>query len=141
MVSGPPRIVGAAAVPDRTAGQPSCTDIDLDATVAELDALGQGTRLRIIELVVNAGPSGMAAGEIARILGVRPSTLSHHLLKLKGVGLVTAKRDGKSIRYSAASERTQLLLDRVEGRIRPRLVAVNDGVAPLPDVQHASTVA
>ena len=75
----------------------------MDETQA-LDALGalsQETRLRIVRLLVTAGPDGMAAGAIGETLSATSSRLSFHLAHLEAAGLVQSRRDGRSIRYSA----------------------------------------
>jgi arsenate reductase len=65
-----------------------------------LAALAQETRLRLVRLLMAEGPSGLAAGEIARRLDVAPSTLSFHLAALDRAGLIVASRQGRSIRYA-----------------------------------------
>ena len=67
-----------------------------------LSALSQETRLRIIRLLVTAGPEGMAAGAIGDALGAASSRLSFHLTHLEHAGLVQSRREGRSIRYTAA---------------------------------------
>ena len=64
-------------------------------------ALSQATRLRIVRLLVKAGPDGMAAGEIANDIGVSASNMSFHLKELEHAGLAMARRDARSIVYSA----------------------------------------
>ena len=70
--------------------------------VAALSALAHEGRLSIFRLLVQAGQDGMAAGEIARATGALPNTLSSNLNILSGAGLVTSRRDGRSIIYVAA---------------------------------------
>jgi DNA-binding transcriptional ArsR family regulator len=67
-----------------------------------LGALSQETRLRIVRLLVTAGPDGMAAGAIGEAMNATSSRLSFHLTHLEHAGLVQSRRDGRSIRYSAA---------------------------------------
>jgi len=69
--------------------------------VRALAALAQETRLAIFRLLVEAGPTGIAAGEIASSLGVSPTNLSFHLKELSNAGLARAKQDGRYIFYSA----------------------------------------
>ncbi|MEX0589854.1 MAG: metalloregulator ArsR/SmtB family transcription factor [Xanthobacteraceae bacterium] len=64
-------------------------------------ALAQDTRLAILRLLVRAGPAGFAAGAIADEVGVSPSNLSFHLKELERAGLVDARREARSIIYSA----------------------------------------
>src|SRR5690348_16494896 len=67
-------------------------------------ALGAEPRLQILRLLLAAHPDGMVAGEVQDELGIPASTLSHHLEKLKQVGLVTVRRDGTYLWYSADTE-------------------------------------
>lgn len=66
-----------------------------------LSALAQETRLSVYRLLVQRGPSGMAAGEIAAALDLAPATLSFHLKELAHAGLVAARQEGRFIFYSA----------------------------------------
>ena len=65
--------------------------------VAALSALAHEGRLSIFRLLVQAGQGGMAAGDIARSTGALPNTLSSNLNILSSAGLVTSRRDGRSI--------------------------------------------
>ncbi len=73
-------------------------------TIDALQALAQEHRLAAFRLLVEAGPQGIAAGEIARALGVAPATLSFHLNQLAQAGLVGSRRNGRSIIYAADFE-------------------------------------
>ena len=66
-----------------------------------LAALGSEPRLRIVRLLLAAHPEGLVVGEIGSELGIPPSTLSHHLDKLKNEGLVTVRRESTFLRYTA----------------------------------------
>lgn len=79
-------------------------------TLAALSALAQDTRLDVFRLLVKAGPEGLAAGEIATALDVRPNTLSNNLNILSAAGLVRSAREGRSIRYFARMETMRALL-------------------------------
>lgn len=72
--------------------------------VEALQALAQETRLTAFRLLVEAGPEGVAAGEIARALDVAPPTLSFHLSALVHAGLVVSRRDGRQVIYAAEFE-------------------------------------
>jgi ArsR family transcriptional regulator len=72
----------------------------IDAVNA-LAALAQDTRLGVFRLLVQQGPSGMAAGEVAERLGIAPATLSFHLKELAHAGLVTARQAGRFVFYAA----------------------------------------
>lgn len=73
-------------------------------------ALGNERRLHVLRLLIEAGPTGVAAGEIARRLGVLQNTLSSCLSVLSHAGLVLSRREGRSIVYSAAYPRINDLL-------------------------------
>ncbi len=64
-------------------------------------ALSQETRLKLLRLLVVAGPDGVAAGSLAEQVDVSPSNVSFHLKELERAGLVAARRDSRSILYSA----------------------------------------
>ena len=71
--------------------------------LAAFDALSQETRLRIIRLLVKAGRSGLPAGAIGEAMdGASSSRMSFHLSHLEQSGLVTSRREGRSIFYIAA---------------------------------------
>ncbi len=72
--------------------------------VAALAALAQDNRLDIFRLLVQAGPDGMAAGQVADKLGLAPNTLTFHFDRLRVAGLVTVRRDGRSMIYAARFE-------------------------------------
>jgi ArsR family transcriptional regulator, arsenate/arsenite/antimonite-responsive transcriptional repressor len=69
--------------------------------VLALEALAQESRLGIFRLLVEAGPAGIAAGEIAAQMGLPNPTLSFHLSQLRNAGLIEQRRDGRSLIYSA----------------------------------------
>jgi ArsR family transcriptional regulator len=73
-------------------------------------AMGTGPRLRIMRLLLSAYPDGMIVGDVGSELGIPASTLSHHLEKLKNEELVTVRRDGTFLWYSANTEVLQQLL-------------------------------
>lgn len=75
-----------------------------------LAAMGTEPRLRIMRLLLSAHPDGMVVGEIASELEITASTLSHHLEKLKNEELVSVRREGTFLRYSANTEALQQLL-------------------------------
>ena len=67
-------------------------------------ALSQETRLRVLRILVTAGPEGIAAGSIAEKVEVSASNVSFHLKELERSGLVSQRRDSRSIVYSAGYE-------------------------------------
>jgi DNA-binding transcriptional ArsR family regulator len=75
--------------------------MDISDALASLSALAHDGRLSIFRLLVKAGAQGMAAGDIAQRLDTQPSTMSAQLLVLSNAGLVHARRNGRSIIYTA----------------------------------------
>ncbi|MGI8744449.1 MAG: ArsR/SmtB family transcription factor [Bryobacteraceae bacterium] len=73
-------------------------------------AIGTESRLRIVRLLLAAHPEGMVVGDIGNELGIPASTLSHHLEKLKNEELVSVRREGTYLWYSADTETLQKLL-------------------------------
>jgi DNA-binding transcriptional ArsR family regulator len=69
--------------------------------IAALGALAQESRLAVFRLLVQAGPSGMAASKIAEQVGIPPSSLSFHLKELTHAGLVTPTQEGRFVIYAA----------------------------------------
>ena len=78
-------------------------------------ALGQETRLDLLRVLLGAGPSGLAAGDVAARLGVAPSTLSFHLRALEQAGLIAATRQGRSLIYAAQLAPLRALLSFLAG--------------------------
>src|SRR6266700_388608 len=79
--------------------------------VAALAALAQDNRLDVFRLLVEAGPDGLPAGEVADALGLAPNTLTFHFDRLRVAGLVTVRRQGRSMIYAARFETMHALLD------------------------------
>jgi ArsR family transcriptional regulator, arsenate/arsenite/antimonite-responsive transcriptional repressor len=69
--------------------------------ITALAALAQDTRLDIYRFLVEAGPDGAPAGQIGDRLKLPSPTLSFHLAQLKHAGLVTCRRESRSIIYAA----------------------------------------
>lgn len=71
-----------------------------DQALSAFAALSQEHRLRIVRLLVEAGPEGMAAGVLGERLGAGSSKMSFHLSHLEQAGLVRSRRDGRQIIYA-----------------------------------------
>lgn len=80
-----------------------------DAVVA-LAALAQESRLAAYRLLVQAGPSGLAASRIAEALGMAPSSLSFHLKELAHANLVVPRQEGRFVIYAVQFETMNALL-------------------------------
>ena len=78
--------------------------------VAALAALAQDNRLDVFRLLVQAGPEGMPAGAVAEALDLAPNTLTFHFDRLRAAGLVTVRREGRSMIYAAQFERMNALV-------------------------------
>lgn len=75
--------------------------MEMDKAIPMLSSLAQEARLEVFRLLVSLEPEGLAAGEIAKRLGIAPPTLSHHLKELKTAGLVSSHRDSRHLIYRA----------------------------------------
>jgi len=75
-----------------------------------LAAMGAESRLQIMRLLLGAHPDGLVVGEIMDRVSGSPSTLSHHLDKLRVERLVTVQRQGKYLRYRANAPALRELL-------------------------------
>jgi ArsR family transcriptional regulator len=78
--------------------------------LAALAALAQENRLDAYRLLVQAGPDGLAAGEVAASLGLSPNTLTFHFDRLREAGLIAVRRDGRSMIYAAQFDTMNALL-------------------------------
>lgn len=95
--------------------------MEIESAVSTLSGLAQETRLQSFRLLVQHEPDGMAAGDIARAMGVPQNTMSTHLAILVREGLVTSERRSRSIIYRANLDRLRdltlfLLQDCCGGR-------------------------
>jgi len=84
--------------------------MDIAEAVAALAALAQEHRIEVYRLLVQAGPDGMAAGEVAAALGIAPNTLSFHFDRLRHAELINVQRRGRSLIYTARYETMNDLL-------------------------------
>lgn len=84
--------------------------MEIDTAVRSLAALAQDSRLQAFRLLVQAGPEGLAAGEIGERLGIPASTLSFHMKSLNQAGLVESRQESRFVYYSANFEAMNALL-------------------------------
>jgi ArsR family transcriptional regulator, arsenate/arsenite/antimonite-responsive transcriptional repressor len=75
--------------------------MDAQSSIDALSALAQRTRLETFRLLVRHEPDGLAAGEVARLIGVPQNTMSAHLAILARAGLISGQRHSQSIIYRA----------------------------------------
>lgn len=78
--------------------------MDIQEALIVFDALSQETRLQAFRLLVQAGATGLAAGELSRGLGIPHNTLSFHLNHLSNADVVNSRKEGRSVIYSANFE-------------------------------------
>lgn len=69
--------------------------------IPALAALAQESRLAIFKKLVQAGPDGLAAGKIAELTAIAPSSLSFHLKELLHADMVTSRTEGRFVIYAA----------------------------------------
>ena len=94
----------------RRSMRPKSPDVDVARYADMLTALGTEPRLRIMRLLLSAHPGGLVVGDIQNELGLTASNLSYHLEKLKNEELVTVRRDGTFLWYSANAVALEELL-------------------------------
>lgn len=110
----------------------------LDA-LAVLAALAQDNRLDVYRLLVQAGPGGMPAGEISDALRLAPNTLTFHFDRLRQAGLVSVRRAGRSMIYTARPEALNgLIAYLAENCCRSLPVASASGITG-KDVSHGGS--
>ena len=69
----------------------------LEKAAAQLEALGNPTRLNIFRILVRAGDAGLPVGRVQERLDIPASTLSHHCKRLIETGLVTQERQATTL--------------------------------------------
>lgn len=95
--------------------------MEIKSATKTLAAIAHDGRLVLVRRLIQAGPDGVSAGDLARFAGIGPTTASAQLLVLANAGLVRSLRDGRSIRYFANYDRMRdllsfLMLDCCGGR-------------------------
>ncbi|ERN42912.1 putative transcriptional regulator [Rubidibacter lacunae KORDI 51-2] len=107
---------------------PNTSSSTTDDIASAFAALGQPSRLRIVRLLLSAHPQGLPAGDIQKELEVAAPTLSHHLDKLRQVGIVTAQKDRQWIWYAVEPKVLRSLIDFLfeECCTRNQVIAVAD---------------
>jgi DNA-binding transcriptional ArsR family regulator len=85
--------------------------MDIQEAIIVFDALSQETRLRAFRLLVQAGKSGLAAGVLSEQLGTPHNTMSFHLNHLSNAGIISSRKEGRSVIYSANFDATRKLIE------------------------------
>lgn len=83
----------------------------LEKHAAQFGALGHPARLSILRQIVQAGEGGISTTDLQGKLDLPWTTLSHHLTRLVGSGLVNAERDGKFALHTADYAALKTLTD------------------------------
>src|SRR4249920_1095301 len=73
------------------------TSDDVEGLAATFRALGDPTRVRILDALSHGE---LCVCDLAAVLGVSQSAVSHQLRLLRGLRLVRSRRDGRMIFYS-----------------------------------------
>ena len=84
--------------------------MEITSAIEALGALAQESRLKVFRLLVRQGQAGMAAGDIARALHVPNNTMSSHLATLSRAGLISSRKESRSIIYAVDLKGTRALL-------------------------------
>ena len=84
--------------------------MDIDHAVIAFSALSQETRLRVFKLLIEYGKESTAAGTLSEELKIPHNTLSFHLSHLSHAGLITSKRQERSIIYTANTDAMEKLI-------------------------------
>ena len=85
--------------------------MDIKSALSLFDTLSQETRLKAFRLLVKAGPQGLPAGALSKSLQIPHNTLSFHLAHLANAGLVTSRKDGRSVIYAADYDQMRKLIE------------------------------
>lgn len=85
--------------------------MEIKTAVTAFSALSQEARLKTLKALIQAGPSGMAAGAIAQTLQTPAPTMSFHLKELERAGLILSRKEGRSVIYAADYGGVRNLID------------------------------
>ena len=85
--------------------------METKTAVTTFSALSQEARLKTLKTLIQAGPSGMAAGAIAQTLQTPAPTMSFHLKELERAGLILSRKEGRSVIYAADYGGVRNLID------------------------------
>jgi len=106
--------------------------MELSPAIDAFGALAQKSRLQIFRLLMQCGPEGMAAGDIARELQIPHNTLSFHVAVLARANLVAARKEGRSIIYAVDLAGTRELLSFLVDDCCSGRPEICEALLPLP---------
>lgn len=84
--------------------------MNLDTALIAFSAISQETRLRVLKLLIEYGRDGTPAGALSDQLEIPHNSLSFHLGQLSHAGLVTSRKQGRSIIYAASNDTIQEMI-------------------------------
>jgi ArsR family transcriptional regulator len=103
--------------------------MEQNIAIKMLSAIAHEGRLSLVRRLIQAGPQGMPAGDLARFAQIGPTTASAQLLILTNANLVKSTRNGREVIYCACydrfSELVQFLMHDCCGK-RPEIVQLLD---------------
>lgn len=94
-----------------------------DNAIKAFAALANETRLKVFKILLEYGRSGTAAGTLSDRIGIPHNTLSFHLSHLTQAGLITARKDGRSMIYAANCDAIETII----GYLRENCCALEEG--------------
>jgi ArsR family transcriptional regulator len=80
------------------------TDDDALQVALRLKALADPMRVKIMSLLFSSSAGQEISGDLAAVLGLSESTVSHHLTQLRKAGLVESDRRGMNVFHRARRE-------------------------------------
>ena len=104
-----------------------------------LAAMGAEPRLRIVRLLLAAHPTGLIAGDISTELEMMPSTLSHHLDRLKREEVVRVRREGTFLWYTANTSALEELLQFLYAECCTRTTGISPARLVTPATAETET--
>ena len=82
--------------------------------VAEIfSGLSHPIRLEILALL--EGGEALNVGEILSVVTIDPTLLTHHLTKMKHIGILESTREGRNVYYKLAMPEIVSVFDCIEG--------------------------
>ena len=110
--------------------------MDINHALIAFSALSQETRLLVLKLLLEYGKTGVAAGDISKALCIPHNTLSFHLSHLAHAGLVSSRKAGRSIIYSADTDAVESLIDYLKDNCCVREAVASDcALAAAPKIK------
>jgi ArsR family transcriptional regulator, arsenate/arsenite/antimonite-responsive transcriptional repressor len=84
-------------------------DADALHIALRLKALADPVRVKIVSYLFSSSAGEEISGELAAVLGLSESTVSHHMTQLRKAGLVVSDRRGMNVFHRVCPEALQAL--------------------------------